>query len=80
MAKLWRYALPSAFDFAVRAVRDALTRPILGARPTGQRKRCSKTLPAFLSGAARTFAASMRLTRRSRLPQHSFNAGKPHYL
>ncbi|ADM99955.1 hypothetical protein Dda3937_04400 [Dickeya dadantii 3937] len=65
-------AVPSASAFAVRAARDVVTRPILGARPTGQRKRCSKTLPAFLSGTARTFAASMRLTRRSRLPQHSF--------
>ncbi|MCL6404618.1 hypothetical protein EXT70_02790 [Dickeya dadantii] len=65
-------AVPSAFTFAVRAARDAFTRPIPGARPTGQRKRCSKTLPAFLSDAARAFAASVRLTRRSRTPQHSF--------
>ncbi|WP_231578098.1 hypothetical protein, partial [Dickeya chrysanthemi] len=47
VAKLRRYALPSAFDFAVRAARDVITRPISGARPTGQRKRCSKTLSAF---------------------------------
>ncbi|ADN00200.1 hypothetical protein Dda3937_04409 [Dickeya dadantii 3937] len=52
-------AVPSAFDFAVRAARDAVTRPIPGARPTGQRKRCSKTFPTFLSGAARAFAAYM---------------------
>ncbi|AYH46755.1 hypothetical protein B6N31_02995 [Dickeya fangzhongdai] len=71
-AKLRRCALPSAFAFAVRAARDAVTRPIPGARPSGQRKRCSKTLPAFLSDAARAFAASMLLTRRSRPPQHSF--------
>ncbi|ADN00368.1 hypothetical protein Dda3937_04416 [Dickeya dadantii 3937] len=44
-----RCAVPSAFAFAVRAARDVITRPIPGARPTGQRKRCSKTLPAFLS-------------------------------
>ncbi len=69
-------AVPSALAFAVRAARDAFTRPIPGARPTGQRKRCSKTLFAFLSDAARAFAASMPLTRRSRSPQHSFNAGK----
>ncbi|MCL6408125.1 hypothetical protein EXT70_21090 [Dickeya dadantii] len=46
----------------------------------GQRKRCSKTLPAFLSDATRAFAASMPLTRRSRTPQHSFNAGKSLYF
>ncbi|MZG49214.1 hypothetical protein F6X66_04680 [Dickeya solani] len=72
-AKLCRYAVPSAFAFAVRAARDVVTtRPIPGARPSGQRKRCSKTLLAFLSGTARAFAASMPLTRRSRPPQHSF--------
>ncbi|MZI89794.1 hypothetical protein F6X50_11900 [Dickeya dianthicola] len=71
-AKLCRFAVPSAFAFAVRATRDAITRPISGARPTGQRTRCSKTLFAFLSDAARAFAASMPLTRRSRSPQHSF--------
>ncbi|AUQ27509.1 hypothetical protein C1O30_07995 [Dickeya zeae] len=65
-------AVPSAFAFAVRAARDAVTRPIHGARPSGQRKLCSKTLPAFLSNAARAFAASLPLTRRSRPPQHSF--------
>ncbi|NKI75171.1 hypothetical protein Dpoa2040_002456 [Dickeya sp. CFBP 2040] len=65
-------AVPSTLVFAVRAARDAVTRPIPGARPTGQRQRCSKTLPAFLSCAARAFAASMRLTRRSRSSQHSF--------
>ncbi len=59
-AKLRRCALPSAFDFAVRAARDAVTRPIPGARPSGQRKRCSKTFPTFLSGAARAFATSCR--------------------
>ncbi len=51
-------AVPSAFAFAIRAARDAVTRPIPGARPAGQRKRCSKTLLAFLSDAARAFAAS----------------------
>ncbi|CPR17404.1 hypothetical protein BN1221_02620 [Brenneria goodwinii] len=39
---------------------------------TGQRKRCAKTLPAFLSDAALAFAASVRLTRRSCSPQHNF--------
>ncbi|ADM99424.1 hypothetical protein Dda3937_04368 [Dickeya dadantii 3937] len=67
-----RYAVPSAFAFAVRAARDVITRPIPGARPTGQRKRCSKTLPAFLSGTARACAASLPRIRRSRPPQHSF--------
>ncbi len=71
-AKLCRCAVPSAFVFAIRAARDTITRPIPGARPAGQRKRCSKTLPAFLSDAARAFAASMRLTRRIRPPRHSF--------
>ncbi|MZI98693.1 hypothetical protein F6X64_13045 [Dickeya solani] len=72
VAQEWRCALPSACALAVRAARDAVTRPIPGARPAGQRKRCSKTFPTFLSDAARAFAASVRLTRRSRLPQHSF--------
>ncbi|ADN00194.1 hypothetical protein Dda3937_04407 [Dickeya dadantii 3937] len=72
VAKLCRFAVPSAFAFAVRVARDTVTRPIPGARPTGQRKRCSKTLPAFLSDATRAFAASMLLTRRSRSPLHSF--------
>ncbi|MZG51804.1 hypothetical protein F6X66_18120 [Dickeya solani] len=42
----------------------------------GQRKRCSKTLAAFLSDATRAFAASMRLIRRRRPPQHSFSRQK----
>ncbi|NKI75203.1 hypothetical protein Dpoa2040_002489 [Dickeya sp. CFBP 2040] len=70
-------AVPSAFAFAIRTACDAVTRPIPGARPTGQRKRCSKTLPAFLSNTAQAFAASMPLIRRSRPPQRSFNASKP---
>jgi len=36
-------------------------RLILRLTPSGQRKRCSKTLPAFLSGAALILAASLRL-------------------
>ncbi|MCI4188431.1 hypothetical protein MRO89_21135 [Dickeya dianthicola] len=36
VAKQWRYALPSAFDFAVRAARDALpARHGLSPRPCG---------------------------------------------
>ncbi|AYH46644.1 hypothetical protein B6N31_02390 [Dickeya fangzhongdai] len=65
-------AVPSAFAFAIRTARDVFTRPIPGARPSGQRKRCSKTFPTFLSNTARACAASLPRIRRSRLPQHSF--------
>jgi len=58
VAKLRRYAVPSVFVTAVRVAHDAVTRPIPGARPSGQRKRCSKTFPTFLSDAAWAFAAS----------------------
>ncbi|NPE50370.1 hypothetical protein E0I03_04060 [Dickeya dadantii] len=69
---VWRCALSSTFAFAVRTARDVITRPIPGARPAGQRKRCSKTLPAFLSDTARACAASLPRIRRSRSSQHSF--------
>ncbi|ADM99940.1 hypothetical protein Dda3937_04399 [Dickeya dadantii 3937] len=65
-------AVPSAFAFAVRTAHYAFTRPIPGARPSGQRKRCSKTLPAFLSDAEWACTASMPCIRRSRPPQRSF--------
>ncbi|TYL41662.1 hypothetical protein FDP13_16645 [Dickeya sp. ws52] len=76
VAKLRRYALPSAFDFAVRAARDVITRPIPGARPTGQRKRCSKALPAFLSNTARAFATSCRSPGEVAHLSAVFDAGK----
>ncbi|MEH6371705.1 hypothetical protein V5259_16020, partial [Pectobacterium carotovorum] len=37
-----RYAIPSAYVTAIRAASDAFTRPINGARPSGQHKCCSK--------------------------------------
>ncbi|WP_345891435.1 hypothetical protein [Dickeya oryzae] len=76
VAKQRRYALPSAFAFAVRAARDVITRPILGARPSGQRKRCSKTLPAFLSNTARAFATSCRSPGEVVHLSAVFDAGK----
>ncbi len=45
---------------ANRAASDAFTRPIIGARPPGQHKCCSKTSMTFLSDAALAFATSCR--------------------
>ncbi|MEQ9902096.1 hypothetical protein ABRP59_21055, partial [Pectobacterium punjabense] len=58
--KLCRYAVPSVFMTANRAASDAFTRPINGARPSGQHKCCSKTPLTFLSDAALAFATSCR--------------------
>ncbi len=46
-AKLYRYAVPSPKAASLRAASDAFTRPINGARPSGQHKCCSKTSRRF---------------------------------
>ncbi|EHD21065.1 hypothetical protein BrE312_1660 [Brenneria sp. EniD312] len=70
--KLCRCAVPSAPMTAIRATSDGILVSSLRLALPGQRKRCSKTLPTFLSDAALVFAASLLLTRRSSSPQHNF--------
>ncbi len=69
--ELCRYAVPSSVSGLTTAC-DTITRPINGARPSGQHTCCSKTSLTFLSDVAQAFAASLRLILSPLSPQHNF--------